>query len=292
MREQLLDGSEPLLKVIRGRELDTLLGEVIQRCRKAREIWQEFAEIIGQRQEREHLLPRLRKRPIEQSLYLGRVRLNTLFGQDVPQILDLLLEEVTLGALRKQAVLPKGLKNKAEVGQMLRSRFRQDQNVIQIYEKEIKLRKDGRHDPREGGWGIGEAHDQNRPLKVPERRGEGCLRNISLSDLDLVIPLGQIQRREALSTPSCIKQIIDARQREPIFDRDFIESTIIQTAPQTSVLFLHKENRSPIGRSRWPDEALSQKGSDLFLEFSKLERGEPEHAPIRRSMTWLQRNRI
>jgi len=154
MRKQLLDGSESLQKPISSRELDTLFSELIQRRREAREIWQKLPEVIGQRQEREHLLPRLRKLPIKQSLNFGRVRLDTIPRQDVAQILDLLLEEGTFGALGKQAVLTESLENETEVSQMLRGRFRQDQNVIQVDEQKLKFRKDGRHHPREGGWAL------------------------------------------------------------------------------------------------------------------------------------------
>ena len=66
---------------------------------------------------------------------------------------------------------------------------------------------------------------------------------IARADRDLVISRVEIKFSEVFSFAQTIVEVINAWNREVVFDSDVVQATIIDTHSHRSIFLFHKENR-------------------------------------------------
>ena len=104
-----------------------------------------------------------------------------------------------------------------------------NKDIIDVDDNELVevLMEDGVHEPHEGSWGIRETEGHDGILVGTITSNEGHLRNVLLSDLDLMVTWPQIQLGEDGSTAQLIEQIIYPRNRVFVLDRHRIQWPVI-----------------------------------------------------------------
>src|ERR1043165_7285156 len=119
---------------------------------------------------------------------------------------------------------------------------------------------------------------------------KSSLLDVSFPDAQLVITGPQINLRVVARALKLVKEIINARKRITILDGHFVQLTMIYTHAKTSVLLLHKQNRSsPRGRTR-SDETLFKEFLQLARQLLHLGRCKTIRSSGNRSCTWSKIN--
>jgi hypothetical protein len=81
--------------------------------------------------------------------------------------------------------------------------------------------------------------------------GESGFRNVTRSNLDLVITRTKVNLRKDFGTNQLIKKNIDSGKRVFVLDGDCIEQSVIYTYSQDTIFLLDKESRAtPRRRAR------------------------------------------
>ena len=82
---------------------------------------------------------------------------------------------------------------------------------------------------------------------MPIPSHENCLRNITLSNLHLMIARSEINLGEILGTSELVKQIINSWQRVLVLDGDCVQVLVINAHSHRAILLLNKQNRGSLG---------------------------------------------
>jgi hypothetical protein len=106
-----------------------------------------------------------------------------------------------------------------------------DQDVVNEYhDKLIQIRHEHRiHQVHEMCKSIGESKRHNQILIQPIPGREGSLRDIFLTDLDLMITQTEIDLRKDSYTRKLIKENVDAGQWVLVLDGDDIQRPVVNT---------------------------------------------------------------
>jgi hypothetical protein len=123
-----------------------------------------------------------------------------------------------------------------------------DENIIdKDHDKFVELRhKHGVHEVHEVGWGIREPKRHHQELVKTITSGESGFRNVTRSNLDLVITRTKLNLREDFGSSQLIKKNIDSGERIFVLDGDCIERSVIYTHSQASIfLFDEKSGATP-----------------------------------------------
>jgi hypothetical protein len=106
-----------------------------------------------------------------------------------------------------------------------------DQNgVNEDHDKLVQLRHEyGVHQVHEMCRSIGESKRHNQILIQLIPGGEGSLRDVFWTDLDLMVTRMEIDLRKDLRTGRLIKKDVDAGQRVLVLDSDSIQRPVIYT---------------------------------------------------------------
>jgi hypothetical protein len=106
-----------------------------------------------------------------------------------------------------------------------------DQDVINgDHDKLVQLRHEyGVHQVHKMCRSIGESKQHNQILVQPVPGGEGSLRNIFRTDLDLMITRMEIDLGKDFSTGKLIKENVDAGQWILVLDGDGIPRSLVNT---------------------------------------------------------------
>jgi hypothetical protein len=128
-----------------------------------------------------------------------------------------------------------------------------DENIIdKDHDKFVELRhKHGVREVHEVGWGIRETKEHHQELVKTITSGESGFRNVTRSNLDLVITRTKVNLREDFGSSQLIKKNIDSGKRVFVLDGDCIERWVIYTHSQATIFLLDKEKRAtPTRRAR------------------------------------------
>jgi hypothetical protein len=138
------------------------------------------------------------------------------------------------------------LKDNSEVFGMFFLAFGIDENIIDKDHNEfIELRHDhGVHEVHEVGWGICETKRHYQELIKTTTSGESGFRNVTRSNLDLLITGTKVDLREDFGTSQLIEKNIDSGKRVFGFYGDCIERSVIHTHSQATIFLLDKESRA------------------------------------------------
>ena len=123
-----------------------------------------------------------------------------------------------------------------------------DNDVIDEYNHKLlqKLHEYLIHEIHEIGWSIRQTKTHYGVLIQSVTGGESGLRNIRLSDSELVITGPKVDLGEYLSSIHLVKEIFNLGQRILIPDSDVVELAVIHTQTYGTVLLIHKDNgRTP-----------------------------------------------
>jgi hypothetical protein len=169
--------------------------------------------------------------PIKYFLNLAWVDCNTLRGDDMSKKRNFFQTESTLDEFGIELMVPKSLQNNVEMSCMLFFTLGIDQDVInEDHDKLVQLRHEyGVHQVHEMCRSIGEPKRHNQILVQLIPSGEGSLRDVIRTDLDLMITRTKIDLRKDFCTGKLIKKNVDAEQWVLILDRDSIQRSVVNT---------------------------------------------------------------
>jgi hypothetical protein len=156
---------------------------------------------------------------------------NTLSGDDMSKKWNFLQPESTLAELGIELMVSKSLQNNSEMLRMLLFTLGKDQDVVnEDHDKLVQLWHEYRvHQVHEMCRSIGEFKRQNQILVQPVPGGEGSLRNIFRTDLDLMITRTETDLGKDSCTGKLIKENVDARQWVLVLDGDGIQRLVVNT---------------------------------------------------------------
>jgi ribosomal protein L44E len=125
-----------------------------------------------------------------------------------------------------------------------------DENIIdKDHDEFVELcHKHRVHEVHEVGWGIRESKRHYQELVKTITSGEGGFRNVTRSNLDLVITRTKVNFREDFGSSQLIEKNIDSGKRVFVFDADCIERSVIYTHYQATIFLLDKESRATLRR--------------------------------------------
>ena len=117
-----------------------------------------------------------------------------------------------------------------------------DQNVIpEDYVKLIQIGLEHpMHEVYECRWRIRQSKGHHRKLKVPITRPERYLRDIYLTNPQLMVTSAKIYLGVESRSPQLIKQIINLRQWVPILDYNLVQLSVVNAQSKGLVLLLRK----------------------------------------------------
>jgi hypothetical protein len=137
----------------------------------------------------------------------------------------------TLAELGIKLMVSKSLQNNSEMVHMLLFTLRVDQDVVnEDHDKLVWLRHEyGVHQVHEMCRSISESKRHNQILLQPIPGGEGGLRKVFWTDLDLMITQMKIDLGEDFSTGKLIEKNINEGQRIFVLDSDGIQRSVVHT---------------------------------------------------------------
>lgn len=123
-----------------------------------------------------------------------------------------------------------------------------NQDVIDVDQDEFveKIAEHLMDEVLEDGGGVDQAIQHHDVLVVSSRCYEGCLPLVPLTYPEEVIRAAEVQLGEDGGTTEVFQSCWDERKWISKLDCDVVERSIVDTWPQASVLFLHKEARSRV----------------------------------------------
>jgi hypothetical protein len=145
------------------------------------------------------------------------------------------------------------LKDNSEVFGVFFLAFGIDENIIdKDHDEFIELHHEhGVHEVHEVGWGICETERHYQELVKTIMSGESGFRNVTRSNLDLVVTRMKVDLREDFGISQLIKKNIDSGKQVFVFDGDCIERSVIYAHSQDTISLLDKESRAtPRRRAR------------------------------------------
>ena len=125
-----------------------------------------------------------RKGPVLDGLDVVWERADAILPHEVPQILHLPPEEVTLLRLQLEARLPVPLEDRGEVGKVARQVPGMDDGVVEVGQRHVSRHpvEDESHEAAVGGGSVAETKGKFSVLEATPRRGEGRLWPVVLPD--------------------------------------------------------------------------------------------------------------
>jgi hypothetical protein len=174
-------------------------------------------------------------------------------GNGVPQEFHTLQPEFTFGELSIKLMISQKLKDNSEMFGMFFLVFGVDEDIIDKDHYEfVKLcHKHGVHEVHEVGWGICETKGHYQELVKTVTSGESGFRNVTRSNLDLMITRTKVDLRENFGSSQLIKKNIDSGKRIFVLYGDCIEQSVIHTQSQATIfLFDEKSGATPRRRAR------------------------------------------
>jgi hypothetical protein len=136
-----------------------------------------------------------------------------------------------------------------------------------------KRMKDMIHEALEGGGGITQDKGHDQKLIVALMSSKGSLGNICLFHTYLVVAWTKIQFSEELGATQFIKEVINDRNGEFLFDGKFVEGTKVKKHSQRTLFLQEHDHMSWIGARTRVDNACIKEFLNHFLNFIFLGKG-------------------
>jgi hypothetical protein len=191
--------------------------------------------------------------PIHHLLNFARIYGDTILGNGVPQEFHTLQPEFTFGELSIKLMISQTLKDNVEVFGMFFLIFGIDEDIIDKDHYEfVELRhKHGVHEVHEVGWGIRETKRHYQEVVKTITSGESGFRNVTRSNLDLMVTRTKVDLGENFGSRQLIKENIDSGKLIFVLDGDCIERSVIHTQSEATIfLFDEKSKTTPRRRAR------------------------------------------
>jgi hypothetical protein len=196
--------------------------------------------------------------PIHHLLNFARIYGDTILGNGVPQELHTFLPEFTFGQLSIKLMISQTLKDNSEVFGMFFLVFGIDEDIIDKdhYEFVELCHKHGVHEVHEVGWGIRETKGHHQELVKTITSGESGFRNVTRSNLDLMITRTKVDLGENFGSSQLIKKNIDSGKRIFVLDGDCIERSVIHTQSQATIFLFDEQSGATPRRRAWANITL------------------------------------
>ena len=142
--------------------------------------------------------------------------------------------------------------------------FGEDDEIVQIsgHETIEEIVKGVVHKVLESGRSISEAEVHNEELIGAVATTEGCLPFISLGNADQIVSGFEIDLREDFRPRKSIEEFVDPGKRVAVPLGDFVESAIIHTETERSVLLLSENDR----RTGWRLRGSNKTFGEVFID--------------------------
>ena len=130
-----------------------------------------------------------------------------------------------------------------------------------------------RHRPLESGTGIFETERELLISEGAPRTNESCLMLVCRGYVDLVIAREAVHKQINLTSCAVINKLINERRRKVIFWTGTIDIAVVNTDPDSALLFIHRDyNGHPLREGDGIDETSSKKLFDFGLDGCSLSR--------------------
>jgi hypothetical protein len=196
--------------------------------------------------------------PIHHLLNFARIYGDTILRNGVPQEFHTFQPEFTFGELSIKLMISQTLKDNSEVFGMFLLVFGLDEDIIDKdhYEFVELHHKHGVHEVHEVGWGISETKRHYQELVKTITSGERGFRNVTRSNLDLMITRTKVDLRENFGSSQLIKKNIDSGKRIFVLDSDCIEWSVIHAQSQATVFLFDEQSGATPRRRAWENITL------------------------------------
>ena len=244
--KRLLLGVTPLKRLILPRQLRQRLSERAEALNK-------LPEILYKSQKGLYLFHGSWLRPLPQALYLGVRDFQAFRGDVEAKECGTGTEEATFLQLAVEAMLAQLPKHRTQQLDVLFPGVTVHQYVIEehYYATVQQVGEKIIHRPHKRCRGIRKTHRQDRPLVQAVTSVKGGLRHAVLCHATLPVPAAKIQRSKILRTAKAVHQIFVSWQRVRIFDRHFVQRSVVHAEAQTTVGLLYEQyGRRPGGVGR------------------------------------------
>jgi hypothetical protein len=196
--------------------------------------------------------------PIHHLLNFARIYGDTILGNGVPQEFHTFQPEFAFGELSIKLMISQTLKDNSEVFGTFFLVFGIDEDIIDKDHDEFVelLHKHGVHEVHEVGWGIRETKGHYQELVKTVMSGEGGFRNVTRSNLDLMITRTKVDLGENLGSSQLIKKNIYSGMRIFVLDGDCIEWSVIHTHSQATIFLFDEQGGATPRRRAWANITL------------------------------------
>ncbi|KAJ0734712.1 hypothetical protein HanPI659440_Chr11g0423371 [Helianthus annuus] len=217
---------------------DTLLSYNGKRLRNLREILDKPLVVTRQTQELTDFSWSLRCRPILDRVNLGWIDVNSILIDYVAKEMDFTKPKVTFRKLSIKLFCSKEFQNESQMTLVFLLTLGIDQDVVD--ENNNKLIQvwftHSVHEIHENRRCVCQPERHNQKLVVSVMSPECCLRDVLISDSQLMIARSQINLRVEARSLQRVEQVIDTRKGITILNSHLVEFTIVYAHSKCTVL--------------------------------------------------------
>ena len=199
--------------------------ELRERQRDRAEVAHEPAVVTGEAEKCAELAYVLRSRPVAHRFDLVLHDAQAVHAHHVAEEFYLSLAQRALAGLGVQPLLAQAIQRLPHVLFMLLQRVAVHDDVVQEDEHEFveEVCEGVVHQLHEDAWRVAQSHRQHVVFEQALRRGERCLVAVQLVDKDLIEARTQVDLGKVFGLCKLVEQLVRARQRVPVFDRNGVE---------------------------------------------------------------------
>jgi hypothetical protein len=120
-----------------------------------------------------------------------------------------------------------------------------DEDVVEVdhdISRQNEVLEDVVHHCLEGGQGVGKAEVHHQWLKEPLVSMESGLPFVTFLDPDIVETPPDVEFREEPGSLQMVNEIVDQRERVPIFHGHCVKCLVVLDKPEGTILLLNKED--------------------------------------------------
>ena len=167
-----------------------------------------------------------------------------LLGNDVAEVLNAFCCKVTFLEFAIPLGIGESFEDLVNMLCVLFECLRIDKNVVQVHDNELvkPVIEESVHSSLESGRGISESKWHDNEFVCAITGSEGGFVFVADFDGNLVITSEEIEFCEEFGVCEAVMKVVDSWKREVVFLRDFVQTAIVNTHANGSILFLDKED--------------------------------------------------
>ena len=206
-------------------------GEIVERPRRLGCVFDVVTIKVDESEKKLHFATSRRLRPVSENLQFRGIWVYSSGGNQRIHIHHLIAKQETHRRFQLQFSRTNSLVNSAQVIDMIRSRLREDNHVIQIRQSYMtdNTLQDAGHQPLVGGRCVAQFKKHLDHFVEPDMHYEGILFDVNWFDRHLVIGHRQVESAEHSGSSERVKSFIESGQREQIELCDRIQAPIVDT---------------------------------------------------------------